>query len=345
MHLVGSGKGKADPGAVARELLPKLALLAALHHVDIALVENDPAKVAAVQFVRQQNQDQWWSETLTDAQRTAAKDLGAKALKNKLVLFLGAGVSEAAGLPGWNGLLRDLWNKFAKPHEHLSFNEIPQTANPLDVAEVIRQNIEQGRTNLEAEVRKLLEHHAQGSSLAHALLAYIAFTEAVTTDYDRLFEDAIEGRNASLTTLPWGDASAAERWLLKLHGCVSHEGSIVLTRDDYMGYRKEREALAGIVQAMLMTKHMLFVGFSLNDPNFHQIVHDVRRATGRGSDGKEKMGTNLPLIDSNFSRRLWERDFDLTPDASGRNVGGNRSGKTPGCSPARDLPRPSGVRG
>ena len=88
-----------------------------------------------------------------------------------------------------------------------------------------------------------------------------------------------------------------------------------------MGYRKEREALAGIVQAMLMTKHMLFVGFSFNDPNFHQIVHEVRRATANraideadsSSDPKPKMGTNLTLVHEPYSESLWQSDLDWVP--------------------------------
>jgi hypothetical protein len=45
-----------------------------------------------------------------------------------------------------------------------------------------------------------------------------------------------------------------------MHGDVNQPSSIVLSRDDYLGYDDHRSALAGIVQAMLMTKHM----YSLN---------------------------------------------------------------------------------
>lgn len=40
--------------------------------------------------------------------------------------------------------------------------------------------------------------------------------------------------------------------------------------------------LAGIVQALLMTKHVLFVGFSLDDDNFHRCApQPPRRARGQ----------------------------------------------------------------
>ena len=52
----------------------------------------------------------------------------------------------------------------------------------------------------------------------------------------------------------------------------------VFPHDDYLDYSAGRRALAGIVQSMLITRHMLFVGFSLRDDNFHQIAYDVRKA-------------------------------------------------------------------
>ena len=36
-------------------------------------------------------------------------------------------------------------------------------------------------------------------------------------------------------------------------------------------YGYQREALSGIVQTLLITKHMLFVGFSLTDDAFNQV--------------------------------------------------------------------------
>ena len=60
----------------------------------------------------------------------------------------------------------------------------------------------------------------------------------------------------------------------------SRPKSIVLSRDDYLRFEGEGVALAGIVQAMVLTRHMLFVGYSLSDDNFHRLVHQVRTAIG-----------------------------------------------------------------
>lgn len=67
----------------------------------------------------------------------------------------------------------------------------------------------------------------------------------------------------------------------------------MLTRAQMNGYSEERGALSGIVQAMLMTKHLLFVGFSLQDPNFGEVAGTVRsalRAEASGGQGATRAG-------------------------------------------------------
>jgi hypothetical protein len=91
-----------------------------------------------------------------------------------------------------------------------------------------------------------------------------------------------------VTILPYRRLEESERWVLKLHGSITHPEDIVLTRENFLTFRERREALAGIVQALLITRHMLFIGFSLEDDNFHHIVRAVLRAVraGAGEGGR-----------------------------------------------------------
>lgn len=86
----------------------------------------------------------------------------------------------------------------------------------------------------------------------------------------------------------------------------------MLTRDDYLGFATNRNALASIVKATLMTRHLLFVGFGLRDDHFHEIVHDVRRAVPRGSGVG---ATALTLWRDPLDAELWSESLDLVPMA------------------------------
>ena len=68
-----------------------------------------------------------------------------------------------------------------------------------------------------------------------------------------------------------------------MHGCLTNPHDIVLTRNDYLRYMERHAALAGIVQSMLLVSHLFFVGFSLQDDNFHKIIHEVRKAVSLSS--------------------------------------------------------------
>jgi hypothetical protein len=108
--------------------------------------------------------------------------------------------------------------------------------------------------------------------------------------------------------LPYDDPDEADRWLLKLHGDARRGTGIVVRRQDYLRFASEQSALAGIVQSLMFTRHMLFVGFSLIDDNFIRIADDVTRIVDRhaGRDrSRTTLGTTVGLHDDPAKRALW----------------------------------------
>ena len=95
--------------------------------------------------------------------------------------------------------------------------------------------------------------------------------------------------------LPDSPLNADGRWLLKLHGSVDGPEKIVLTRSDFLDMPRQYGALMGLVQGLLFMRHMMFVGYSLQDGDFHEVIHEVRAARGGlAVDGGR--GTVLTLL-------------------------------------------------
>jgi NAD-dependent SIR2 family protein deacetylase len=238
--------------------------------------------------------------------REEADRLARLAMRGELALFLGAGVSQAAGLPDWKGLLQGLARRAKMSDEEC---DALAGINTLDQASIVERRL--GRTELASAVKGLLgpfKHY----SLTHALLAALPVREVVTTNYDQLFEQAWRHPTADDVTILPNRTSAAQtrRWLLKMHGCLSDSKNIVLTRESYTRYDENLPALAGIVQAFLITRHMLFVGFSLADDNFHRIVDAVRRLREQETPGTlQRFGTTLTLGKVGLVETLWEDDL------------------------------------
>ncbi len=292
----GYGGGAERAGEIVRKLLPVLYEFVERHPVDIALVMKDPAQYAAAQAVRTDLMgERAWPELDRHLQQRV-DILAGRALSGELVLFMGAGVSQAAGLPSWGGLLKRLAGAELAQDPHFA------DLGPLDQARLIKRRLSPDR-----ELGHTVAEHVRSDhySLAHGLLAALPVREVVTTNYDTLFEAASRAIGKPAAVLPYDPADSSQRWLLKLHGCISRPNDIVLTREDYLRYDVGRAALAGLVQGLLITRHMLFVGFSLGDDNFHRIADEVRRAVRR-----EPFGTSLSVARNPLLRELWARDLD-----------------------------------
>jgi hypothetical protein len=141
-------------------------------------------------------------------------------------------------------------------------------------------------------VRQSVDEEKKPSAIVRAL-AEIDFPIVITSNYDRLFEQALGllSKNASPLiynpkreeTFPLrGLPKPNERWLFKIHGCVSKPESIVITDEDYIRFvmrMNDTEDFHPIPQkfrTQLAEWPTLFVGYSLLDYNLRLLFRTLR---------------------------------------------------------------------
>lgn len=308
--LVGTGQGGMAhrKGEVVRALVAGLHRAAQEHEADVVLVLPTPQAFAAAQQARSLLGEAAWTP-LSAHDKAAAERLGALAREGKLVLFLGAGVSMGVGVPSWQDLLKTLAQ--AAELSDAERSELSEL-DPRDAGRILHSRLE-GR--LAVEIIDAVS--ADRVSLQHQLLASLPCNEAVTTNYDDLFERAWALTGPTPRVLPRDPAQDASRWLLKLHGSVDDPDRIVLSRDDYLRLEGHSSALGGLVQAMLLTRHMLFVGYSMQDDNFHRLAHHVRSVLGdhRGRAHGGAFGTALTPSPFGLAQQLWQDDVEFVTTA------------------------------
>jgi hypothetical protein len=290
LPLLGAGRRSAAArrGDVIAAVLDVLEAHADAGH-DVALVLRSARDYGAVQHLRRGRARHDLSATET----ALAQDLAGRARVNELALFLGAGVSMSAGLPSWSRLLGLLAERAGIPDaEIVELRRLPAQ----DAATLIARTLDEP---LEDALNTVLPTEKYG--LSHALLAALPMWEAVTTNYDDLFERAWTAVGRAPAVLPFEPAQADRPYLLKLHGDLGRRRNVVLTRNQYLRFEGVSGALAGVVQGLLMTRHVLFAGFSLADENFLHLVDEVRRVR----EDDRVLGTALALLDEPVRRRLW----------------------------------------
>ena len=328
LPVVGTADGghKEDKGMVFDSLVPFLIQYAATHPVDIVLVAFERKHYAAAQRARRRIDNSanttrtplWNLGPRSEDLSQLSSELAKACALNQLVPFIGAGISAAAGVPSWQALLDELFIQAEVGNEAdlPAFREL----DVRDQASLIRQSIG-NEEDYHRAISSLIgrERH----SLSHGLLASLGTVENVTTNYDELFELACDGPDSELAVLPYEpvERDRNHRWLLKLHGSLSQPADMVFTRDDYLGLPNRAGALFGLVQAMLLTRHMFFVGYSLSDESFHKVLHEVRAAR-RGTSHKvtqnkqqARLGTALVLHPEPFFHKLFEQDLNIVPFA------------------------------
>lgn len=306
----GGGAGN-HLGAALRAILDASIRLAHHHRVDIVLVLKDKSAFSLAQKLRREAADgSPWSSLGNDLQEKATS-LGQAARSGHLVPFLGAGVSVSAGAPSWSQLLDRLRSGVRLTAGQAAAFDRLDVLDQAGVLEQLYADQHGSRAAFGKAVAAAVDLPRYG--LAPALLAALPSAGAITLNYDRLFEMACADAQRPRTVMPENIPAVGNNWLLKLHGSVSAPESIVLTRDDYLGYNSSREALSALVKAHLLTHHLLFVGFGLADDHFHEIVHDVRRALPETGSKKHQMGTVLSLFHEPLQSLVWSGKLDILP--------------------------------
>ncbi|MBC7160575.1 MAG: SIR2 family protein [Immundisolibacter sp.] len=200
-----------------------------------------------------------------------------------VVFFCGAGISYPARLPGFDGLVKELYAALAPTPNAVQQAAIK--AKQFDTAIGLLEDNIIGRRK-EALVRKALAEiltpdlTAANATVAHESLLTLSkcrngHTRLVTTNFDRLFEEVIAAKSlpierfqAPLLPVP------KNRWdgLVYLHGLLSATPTaseldrLVVSSGDFgLAYLTERWA-ARFVSELFRNYTVCFVGYSINDP-------------------------------------------------------------------------------
>ena len=185
-------------------------------------------------------------------------------------VFVGAGLSMAAGLPSWKKLVAPLRD---------TLKDLPsgEEFTPEQIAGWYE--IEAGRPALVDHLRKAL---AQGTpSLCHRVLASLPIDLFLTTNFDTLLEQSLPDTDVIVND---ADFSALDdrtkKQLIKVHGDFRDGESIVFTKSDYDHYLENRPAIADMIRLTLMQRTVLFIGYSFNDRNLTTILSQVGKRLG-----------------------------------------------------------------
>jgi hypothetical protein len=231
-------------------------------------------------------------------------------------LFIGSGFSRRyLGLEDWAGLL----SRFCvagKPFEYYratadgdipaatkllaaDFNQYWWTAKEYETSvSNHKAKIENATSALRFEISNYL---AELDPLAAAkegygeeikLLSSLNVDGIITTNWDLFLEHLFPdyktyiGQNGLLFSNPQQIGE-----IYKIHGCASEPPSLVLTSDDYAAFNDRNPYLAAKLITIFVEHPVVFLGYSLSDPNIASLLRAISLCIGR--DQVEQLRQNL----------------------------------------------------
>jgi hypothetical protein len=257
--------------------------------------------------------------------------------EKRCILFAGAGLSQDAvtsqgtHLPGWKELLErmleyGIQRRYIPADEESKIQKLISEKKYLLVGEEFREHLWGGR--LEGFLREQLRYSSPCPTENHRLIVHIPFSAIFTTNYDKLLETAFAqetGQLPSIYTYKSIFSLVESLWknqfyILKLHGDVDEQDSIIFSRIDYRKIIYRELGFRLFCNSVFTSKTILFMGYSMSDPDiilFLEYIHDALQGYG------DKRHFILRPDDevSDIEVKRWEKDFGVKTITYAKNNG------------------------
>ena len=207
---------------------------------------------------------------------------------NRLVIFVGAGVSKNSGIPMWGELIRVIADEIKYNHcifckeeanirckERYNFTQDEYLKIPEYFYRLCIQNDEQTGDKTYYDFIKNTLHTDAKSNCIDDIIFQLLPHHIITTNYDTLLEDSTDVNARLYTTIKEdGDllSSSNDHYIIKMHGDFSNPANLVLKESDYINYEQTHVLISTYIRSLLIDHTFLFVGYSLNDYNLKLIM-------------------------------------------------------------------------
>ena len=233
---------------------------------------------------------------------------GQAILSGNAAVFVGAGLSQAAGYPDWGALLSPIQTRCNIPaHDDL----------PLVAEYITLDTANGGRVALEAHILDTMTAIPPRPTSSHYDLKKLAIKEIWTANYERLLETAIPEAVVVAGDDLIHNIASRRRAIIKMHGSIGAdsrwEQRPVITRTDYERYELDHPRTWTVLRSSYMSRTMLFLGFSFTDPNI-EILLRLARTLGTASGDRHIAVMKRPSgtgVTDDYRRRYRLRVGDL----------------------------------
>ena len=203
------------------------------------------------------------------------------------ILFIGSGISVWSGLPSWERLIRQmvefLCDSGLQSNEKSEIEQILLKGDMLTAASLCASLMRKG--NFRDFIEEVFIEPNPKPHEIHRIIANLGPDSFITTNYDRLVDDAYQIVHDGLVLSPINNDQpieqarivkhGASRFIFTPHGRAEKCDTIILTREDYRGLKYNSKSTIITLQHLLISRPVVFLGFGLQDPDFLMIKDEI----------------------------------------------------------------------
>lgn len=233
-------------------------------------------------------------------------------IEDRCIPIIGAGFSKNAILPP--GKVMPDWKTLG---EYFAKEGGYDSEDPLDAISNFTHSFKRPKTI--GLMRKLL--HIDNVNVrpgrTHLSFARLPFTTVITTNFDYLLERAYTQIGKPFETIIEESQLAIDSVtdnrttkILKIHGDFGNPKRLIITEEDYDTFRNEYPMMSTHIANLLITKTPLYIGYSLNDPDFRGIWETIRSRLGNNARQSYAL---VPSSTITVTTRFHRRGVEVIP--------------------------------
>lgn len=199
------------------------------------------------------------------------KDYSNQIQNKSASVFVGSGLSRAAGYIDWKGLLNEVASDIGL--------SVDKEQDLISLAEYY-VNSKRNRAKIDFAISQFFGNEKKPTA-THELLASLPITSYWTTNYDRLLERTFERAGLRYSFLTNDNSlhkfiNGNDIVIHKLHGDIDNPNEAVITKLDYDEFAFKHEIILSKLKGEMCSNTFLFLGYSFSDTDINHILTRIR---------------------------------------------------------------------
>lgn len=239
----------------------------------------------------------------------------------RVIIFFGSGVSACAKKRDGTSPLT--WGKFieeikgitnkATPEDKIYIEDCLKKEDYLTALQVIKNTSDRGEYC--KFVKDSFGSDASNPYMekpAHEIIKQLNCKIVITTNFDKIYESCCseEGYVTHSYDKPIpivGTIKSTDSLIIKAHGTIDDIDGIIFTAQDYYSKQEKYPEFYEILSSLFLTKTVLFLGYSLNDPDINLVLQFLHKTASPSAPHY----IALPIGTPEQKKAIWRDTYNV----------------------------------